>query len=85
MSNVIDFLEQAGRAADGMDAVPASTSMDGEIRLALDGADARALAVACGARIAMACYVSAPDNEPEPAESPDELPDEPDQQTPEAA
>lgn len=88
MSNVIDFLEQAGRSAYGIDAVLASVAPGVETRQTLLAADAHALAAACGARIALACYVSAPDHEPEPAECPDDVPDvpdEPDQQTSEVA
>lgn len=44
-----------------------------------------ALSAALGTRIHLTCYVTAPDNEPSPADAPDELPEDPEQQESAAA
>lgn len=85
MSNLIAFLEAAGRgqaaASDGC--LPDGLSPD--MLDALVARDAIALARAVGVLRIQACYISAPDNEPVPEDSPEEMPEDPDRQDSEAA
>jgi hypothetical protein len=86
MSTIIDFLERAGRecgdpavVAEGMPALPADA-----LQLLRTG-EPVALAAVFGLRPVLSCMVSAPDFEPEPENVPDELPEEPDGESTEAA
>jgi hypothetical protein len=86
MSTIIAFLERAGRecgdsavAAEGMAALPA------DARHVLQAGEPAALAAAFGLRPVLSCMVSAPDFEPEPENVPDDVPEEPDGESTEAA
>jgi hypothetical protein len=86
MSTIIAFLERAGQHAGDLATVLGDgPELDAETVVLLKGGDAVALAAACGARRVSSCMVSAPDNEPVPADVPDELPENPDGESTEAA
>lgn len=76
MSRVIEFLERVAQAGDDQGIAAA-------IDLGWDSPDAAADDVRAARRAASAIafvgYVSAPDQEPEPGEVPDDLPDDPGQ------
>lgn len=72
MSNIIELLEEAGRSGR-------LTKVSEEL------AGGLASELRSSVELIRSCYVSAPDNEPTPSESPAEVPDEPDQQDSEAA
>ena len=85
MSNLIEFLESAGCGHGPSFEGHLPDGLAADVLGAVVARDAAALARAAGIGPVHACYVTAPDNDPVPAESPDELPDDPEQQDSEAA
>ena len=86
MSPIIAFLERAGQHSGDLATVLGDApELAAETLLLLERGDAVALAAACGARRVSSCMVSAPDNEPVPADVPEELPEDPDRESTQAA
>lgn len=87
MASVVDLLELAGKgsAANAAKDESALEGLPPGVQHAFKAGDSVALAAVLGINVHRACYLTAPDHEPMPVDSPDELPEDPEQQDSEAA
>lgn len=86
MTSIIGFLEISGR--EGQASLEAHRLLLGiapELRGAIVAGDVTAIRTLETIPVIHSCYISAPTDEPVPAEAPEETPAEPDQQDAEAA
>lgn len=87
MTRIIHLLELIGRESAGSAAGTESAlaRLPEEMQRLVRAAGPVSLAAAIGARAQLACYITAPDSEPMPADAPDDLPEDPEQHESEAA
>jgi hypothetical protein len=87
MNEIVYLLESMGRncEADAARNEAVLAGLPADMQRAFGTGDPVALATALGTSPYQACYVTAPENEPVPAETPADLPEDPEQHESQAA
>lgn len=87
MKSIICLLEMMGRSTveSAVQDAAVLAELPVDVQRAFTAGDSAALAAALGTSVYQACYVTAPDNEPTPADAPVDLPEDPEQQESQAA